>query len=56
MIALYALYVAYLVLDSGDSSEADAVRMVGLVAAPLVLGGFTVAALRARRREHATNG
>ena len=54
LMAFYGLYVAYLVLDSSDSGAVDAVRLAGLVLAPLVLGGFTVAAMRSRNREPLT--
>ena len=48
LIAFYALYVTYLVLDAGDSGAVGVVRVVALVGAPVVLLGFTLAALRAR--------
>lgn len=51
LMAFYALYVAYLILESGHSSTADSLRLVVLVLAPLVFAGFTAAALRARREQ-----
>lgn len=49
LVAFYALYVTFLVLDSGDSDAVHAVRSVGLVAVPLALLGFTLAALQTHR-------
>jgi cation:H+ antiporter len=50
LVAFYALYVTFLILDSGDDDAAYVVQAIGLVAAPLVLLGFTLAALHARRQ------
>ena len=49
LMAFYALYVTFLVLDSGDSDALDVVKPIALVAAPLVLLGFTLAALQTAR-------
>ena len=48
LIAFYALYVTYLILDAGDSAAVGAVRLVALVGAPVVLVGSTLAAVRSR--------
>jgi cation:H+ antiporter len=42
LVAFYALYVVYLVLDASDSDAADVVRPAALIAAPLVLMTFAV--------------
>jgi cation:H+ antiporter len=52
LVAFYALYVTFLVLDAGDSGAVDVVRPLALVAAPLVLLGFTLAAIQAHRQRH----
>ena len=49
LIVLYALYVTFLILDAGDSDAVDVIRPVALVVVPLVLLGFTLAAVQARR-------
>lgn len=49
LMGFYALYVTFLILDAGDSDSVNVVRQIGLVAAPLVLLGFTLAAVQARR-------
>ncbi len=49
LVVLYVLYVTFLVLDSGNSDSVDLVRQLGLVVVPLVLLGFTLAAIQARR-------
>jgi cation:H+ antiporter len=54
LIAFYVVYVAFLVLDAGDNDAVGIVGPIGLVAAPLVLLGFTLAALAARRRGDVT--
>ena len=50
LIVFYVLYVTFLVLDAGDNEAVGVIGPIGLVAAPLVLLGFTLAALAARRR------
>jgi cation:H+ antiporter len=50
LIAFYVLYVAFLVLDAGDSEAVDVIAPIAVVAAPLALLGFCLAALAARRR------
>ena len=42
LVAFYAVYVVYLVLDANDSDAADVVRPAALIAAPLVLMTFAV--------------
>jgi cation:H+ antiporter len=42
LVAFYALYVVYLVLDANDSDATDVVRPAALIAAPLVLMTFAV--------------
>lgn len=49
MVALYCLYVTYLVLDAGDSGAADVFGPLALVAAMLALLGFAIAAVATRR-------
>lgn len=49
LIVLYALYVTFLILDAGDSDAVDVIRPVALVVVPLVLLGFSLAAVQARR-------
>lgn len=50
LAAFYALYVTFLILDSGDSQAVDVVGPIALVVTPLVLLGFTLAAVQARRQ------
>lgn len=54
LIAFYALYVTFLILDSGDSEAVGVVGPIALVVAPLVLLGFTLAAVQARRQPAST--
>ena len=49
LMASYALYVTFLILDAGDNEAVDVVRPLALVVAPLMLLGFTLAAVQARR-------
>ena len=49
LMAFYALYVTFLVLDAGDSEAVDVVGPLALVVTPLVVLGFTLAGLQARR-------
>ncbi len=53
LMAFYALYVTFLILDSSDSGAVNIVRPIALIAAPLVLLGFTLAAVQARKDRHA---
>lgn len=50
LAAFYVVYVTFLILDSGDSQAVDVVGPIALVVTPLVLLGFTLAALQARRQ------
>jgi cation:H+ antiporter len=50
LMASYAVYVTYLVLDAGDNDAVDVIRVGALIVVPVVLLGFTVTALRARDR------
>lgn len=50
LVGFYALYVTFLILDAGDSGSVDVVRQVALVVAPLVLLGFTLAAVQHHRQ------
>jgi cation:H+ antiporter len=52
LLAAYAAYVTFLILDSGDSDAVHVVGPAALVVAPLVLLGFTLAAVQARRQGH----
>jgi len=55
LIAFYALYVVYLVLDANDSNAADVVRPAALIAAPLVLMTFAVTGYQGwQRHRHRT--
>ncbi|QGG94228.1 calcium/sodium antiporter [Actinomarinicola tropica] len=56
LVAAYTLYVTFLVLDAGDSEAVDVVRPVALVVVPLVLLGFTLAALQARAAARRPDG
>ena len=49
LVGFYALYVTFLILDSGDSDAVNVIRPVALVVVPLTLLGFTLAAVQARR-------
>ena len=50
LVGFYGLYVTFLILDAGDSGAVDVVRPVALIVAPLVLLGFTLAAVQARKQ------
>lgn len=50
LAAFSVVYVTFLILDSGDSQAVDVVGPIALVVTPLVLLGFTLAALQARRQ------
>lgn len=50
LIAFYALYVAFLILDANDSGGVDVVGPVALVVAPLVFLGFSVAGVQGWRQ------
>ena len=52
LVAFYAVYVTSLILESGDNDAVNVVRSVALVVVPLVLLGFTVAAMQARQHRH----
>jgi cation:H+ antiporter len=54
LCAFYVLYVTFLVLDAGDNRAVDVVVPIALVAAPLAMLGFSLAALQARRSARAT--
>lgn len=56
LMAFYAVYVTFLILDAGESEAVDVVGPLALVVTPLVLLGFTLAALQARRRRHPAVG
>ncbi|MGV3760246.1 MAG: calcium/sodium antiporter [Actinomycetota bacterium] len=49
LMAFYALYVTFLILDSNDSDAVNVIRQVAVVVVPLTLLGFTLAAVQARR-------
>jgi cation:H+ antiporter len=53
LIAFYAAYVAYLVLDANNSSAADVVGPAALIAAPLVAMTFAVTGFQGWRRHRA---
>jgi cation:H+ antiporter len=50
LIAFYAVYVLYLVLDAGDSSAAGVVGPAALIVAPLVVMTFAVTGFQGWRR------
>ena len=50
LMAFYALYVAFLVLDASDSGAVDVVGPAALVVAPLVFLGFSVTGVQAWRQ------
>lgn len=50
LIAFYALYVTWLVLDANDHDATSTVGTIGTVVAPLVVLGFGVTGLQAWRR------
>jgi cation:H+ antiporter len=49
LVAFYALYVTFLVLDAGENEAVDVLAPIALVVTPLALLGFTLAAVAARR-------
>ncbi len=55
LIAFYAAYVAYLVLDAGDSSAAGVVGPTALIVAPLVAMTFAVTGFQGWRRHRRTS-
>jgi cation:H+ antiporter len=50
LVAFYAAYIAYLVLDAGDSSAANVVGPAALIVAPLVAMTFAVTGFQGWRR------
>jgi cation:H+ antiporter len=56
LAGFYVLYVAFLVLDAGEDEAVDVLGPVALITVPLVLLGFTLAALQARHQRHAPTG
>ncbi len=54
LIAFYAAYVAYLVLDASDSAAADVVGPAALIVAPLVAMTFGVTGFQGWRRHRAS--
>ena len=55
LLAFYALYVGFVVLDASDSGAVDVVGPAALIVAPLVFLGFSVAGVqgwRQHQREH----
>jgi len=50
LMAFYALYVAFLVLDASDHEATSTVGTFGLIVAPLVMLGFAVPGVQAWRR------
>jgi cation:H+ antiporter len=55
LVAFYVAYVAYLVLDAGDSDAADVVGPAVLLVAPLVILGFAVTGYQGWRRHHSAS-
>jgi cation:H+ antiporter len=55
LIAFYAAYVAYLVLDASDSSAAGVVGPTALIVAPLVVMTFAVTGYQGWRRHRAAS-
>jgi len=53
LVGFYAAYVAYLVLDAGDSSAASAVGPAALIVVPLVAMTFAVTGFQGWRRHRA---
>lgn len=49
LVLAYVAYVAFLILDSNDNDAASAFGPIALVVVPLVLLGFTLAAIQWRR-------
>jgi cation:H+ antiporter len=55
LIACYGAYVAYLVLDAGDSSAAGVVGPAALIVAPLVAITFAVTGFQGWRRHRSAS-
>jgi cation:H+ antiporter len=61
LVAFYALYIAFLILDANDSGAVNVLGPVALVVAPLVFLGFSVAGVQGwrqhqRQRDHQPTG
>ena len=54
LAVFYVVYVAYLVLDEGDSDAADVVAPAALIVAPLVLMTFAVTGYQGWRRHRSS--
>lgn len=53
LLAFYALYVGFVVLDASDSGAVDVVGPAALIVAPLVFLGFSVAGVQGwRQHQH----